>query len=198
MQSSTPFATPRVRLERAGDGQLSWGWLPFLGTGVARLRLPKSETANIGDRYTVQVQGSLRVTTFLGEVVSMEDGETHLRVLGQVRCTSPTETPRTTTQSLQGLIRFGEWETLGEVVDASERGAGLLMPMAVSPGVRVAIEVATEHGPLEVAGEARYCRPLDAPSGQFRVGVQFEPASHGVAAQWALLIGQDGNRRRVA
>lgn len=199
MQPSSPFATPRVRLERAQDGEFFWGWLPFFGGDSARLRLATPMEVQDGEHFTIHVQGGARITTFLGEVSGQEEGEILLRVLGEVRCTTPALPPRVTVMSLVGLVHVLGEVSVGEIIDASERGAGLLLPRAVEPGVRVVIEVASEHGPVEVAGEARYCRPLDAPQGRYRVGIQIEPPSPWIASQWARLIEGDGrNDRRAA
>ncbi|MGV3617671.1 MAG: PilZ domain-containing protein [Fimbriimonas sp.] len=197
MPSTTRFATPRVRLERARDGWLSWGWLPYLGSDTARLRFGAPYEVAVGERFTVQVQGGMRVTTFAAEVEGSEGGEVSLKVLGEVRCLSPAQPPRTTVRQIRGLIRVGDIEAYGEVIDASERGAGLLLPIAVVPGVRVTIEVPSEHGTVQVMGEAMYCRPLDTPADRYRVGVQLEPAPFPMSAQWASLIEEDGRQSQL-
>lgn len=180
-----------MRLERARDGGLSWGRLPFFGGESARLRFGTPQEAALGERYTVQVLGSARVTTFVAEVTGQEAGEVTLRVLGEVRCMPPSLPPRTSIARLVGRVTVEGAEADGEVVDASERGMGLLLPISVEPGMRVVIEVASENGPVEVSGEARYCRALDAPAGRFRVGILIEPPSPWIATQWARLIEVD-------
>lgn len=199
MQPTSPFATPRVRLERVRDGWQSWGWLPYYGGESARLRLGEPQDVAIGERFTVQVQGSARVTSFMAEVVEQQAGEVTLRVLGEIRCHSPTLPPRTHVGGLTGRLRTDTVIADAVIVDASDRGAGLMLSVSVPAGERVVIEVENENGPVEVAGEVRYCRALDAPAGQFRIGVQLESLSPWVASQWKRLIERDlGGGRRAA
>lgn len=199
MQPPSPFATPRVRLERIRDGWLTWGWLPYLGGESARLR-PGSpqEPVALGERFTVQVQGSARVTTFMAEVVGQEAGEVVLRILGEMRCAPPAMPPRSQVHQLQGVLRADGVETSVFLIDASDRGAGLLLSTPVLPGVQVTLEVPGENGPVQITGEVRYCRPLDTPPGHFRIGLQFQNLSPWTAAQWARLIQADPSLARRA
>jgi hypothetical protein len=147
----------------------------------------------------VHVQGSARVTSFMAEVVGHDGGEVALRVLGEMRCHAPTSPPRAHVEGLSGRVRTEAFSLDAVVVDASDRGVGLMVPLPIEPGLRAVIEVENEFGLIEVAGEVRYCRTLDAPVRRYRVGIQLEPLSPWVATRWARLIETDlGGGRRAA
>jgi hypothetical protein len=172
--------------------------MPYMDVECARVRLSESHAVEMGERFVVQVKGGSRVTSFVGDVIATEEGEVVLRVQGEVRCVSPMDPPRVALRRLTGRVTWGGGEAVGEVVDASERGAGLLLPRGIAEGAWVSIQVESDLGTVVVKGEVRYCRPLDVLPGQYRVGVQLAPSEEASASRWGRLIAEDLPGRQAA
>lgn len=194
MKATPTFVTTRARVLRKGASHHIWGWIQYLGPGLAKVRLQDNPALEIRESLAVEVQGPDRLGTFEAEVVSHEGGETLLRITGDIRYTTMTDPPRVAVQEIYARVRIGESEAVAEVVDASPRGAGLLVSVPLPVGITVQVELRhASQGNVSVKGETRYCQENSAKPGQYRVGIQLDASDRVAMARWAQAI--EGNRR---
>jgi hypothetical protein len=198
VETQTPYSAARVRLERISDGAVRWGWLPNLEGEEMRVLVDEPLDDLPGERFVLQILDGPLLSMAQVVLVEAQDREAHLKTLNDVRLASPMEAPRASVGTLRGVVRIGDQQAIGEVLDASSRGAGLMLPIHVPEGARVTIEVGTDFGRVQLSGEARYCRSCPENAGRFRVGIMLDESAQETAAQWAQVIRSAARGRPAA
>lgn len=198
VNSSSAYATSRVRLQRVRDGVTFWGWLRSQNTATATIRsdttLPYAEE----DEYVLQVMTGARVMSDRCHLLRVEDREVEVALRGEAKVSAPVTAPRAQVRSLLTTLRVQNREVLAQILDASETGAGLLSPISLHSEDLVRLEVRNGKDLVMVQGKVRYCRPAKE-MGQFRVGLQLEAGDKLDTIQWGRVIQSMGeDLRRVA
>jgi hypothetical protein len=166
------------------DAKLYSGWVQNVVGFELSLECPEAKDCLAGDRFYVHAFGPKLSAVFDAELLLSSESSIMLRIEPPVRYVPATEDARVRLKGVSVIAASGARIWRGEVVDASRRGLGLLCPVRLLPGERIAMEVHTDQGAFRAKGEIRYCRQDPSHEALFRVGIRLEPLDRLSQVKW--------------
>jgi hypothetical protein len=182
------FVNNRARLQRLTDAKLCAGWVKELTT--THLFLKPSTPADIrpSDQFYVEIHGGGRNATFRARYDLQMGDDLVFNIVSAIQFGSSSENVRQTVNGMTGRAIVGEDTVEFKVVDVSEGGAGLLVPIQLTKGDLIDMEIETPQGAVHCSAEIRYSRPDSAGRGHFRTGVAFYPMHRLERARWQRML----------
>lgn len=178
------FLHVRVRMQRLPDARFFAGWVRSLSDREILINYLESDTFPAGTQFFMSVNGVHQSALFPAEVMAQTGGIITLRILKEIRYSTPTEQARKQVVGLNGTILLGGTPIHFQVADVSSTGLGGVLEGTITKGSTVDIEVHTKFGLVTAQCEVRYCRQESSESLRHRIGLQIVKMGRIETARW--------------
>jgi hypothetical protein len=182
------FVNNRARLQRLTDARIFAGWVKELTTTHLFLRPSVEAECAVGEPFFVEIHGGGRNATFRANFEVRLGDDLIFNIVSAIQFGSSSESVRQTVNGITGQAEVEGNLVLFSVVDVSEGGIGLLVPVPIPRGVLIDIELNTPQGLITCRGEVRYCRQDNSRKGFYRSGIAFQPLDRLEKARWQRVM----------
>jgi hypothetical protein len=182
------FVNNRARLQRLTDAKLCAGWVRELTPTHLFLKPSTHAEVRPGDQFYVEIHGGGRNATFRAQYDRQMGEDLVFNIVTTIQFGSSSENVRQFVCGMKGRADFDGSIVPFTVVDVSEGGAGLIMPLQLPRGTMIDIEMDTTQGLVRCNAEVRYSRPEPTAPGHFRTGLAFNPMDRLERARWFRLL----------
>lgn len=205
VSSREDFINARARLTRVRDAKIVYGWIEDLSDQNLHLKLHSNDPIDFDEEFIIEVSGvlsSIRFGAVLCRRIELptaerpEEGEAassvvHLhefRLNSEIQSTDSIQAPRFQAANMRAALTIcGEVRIL-PIEDVAPGGIGAYSDQELQPGTCGHISIPTRLGPVEGAGEVRYCRAVPDQPGKWRVGIQFQKMGRVDRGRWDDLL----------
>lgn len=181
------FSNTRVRLQRVRDAKFFNGWVTTSSSKELRITTPNANDLRYGDVIVAELNGREGAARISG-VVSSSTSEVVVVSIGTAATGSAPEEARIRVTGITGTLRFDAETFEVFVLDASEKGVGILTQESIPRGSKVSITIAQGQSEFTVAGEVRYSKPDPDQFCAVRVWIRLNEMQRLDRNRWMKLI----------
>ncbi|MBS1717414.1 MAG: PilZ domain-containing protein [Armatimonadetes bacterium] len=177
------FVQRRARVQRHRDAKNFSGWIRQITQNQVVLEFTQVPELAHGETVLVEIHGDDGCASFKASVAETKSNFAVLRVIDRFKVFTANESPRIKVEGIQGKLTIDGQEHPITVGDVSEKGLGVIAPVALTQGSKVELEINTGKQTLSVTGSVRYCRQLKD-SGNYRCGLIVSSSGRLDSARW--------------